>query len=162
MLHFFAKGNHAALVQKVFRKYLQVTREFWKAARRCAVKGSPEQKIALRSAIRLQFLLIDRQTSRFAYLLTLDTFDWAHPGTIDSINQRLDQGWGENEEETLLNSDSSYRHIVREIEDIRSEWDSKSLENLNHDLGKNTKWRHAREVVASRVVELNDRLRLSH
>jgi hypothetical protein len=160
MLHFFAKGNRAALVQKVFRKYLQVTREFWKAARRCAVKGSPEQKTALRRAIRLQFLLIDRQTSRFAYLLKLDTFDWAHPGTIDSINQRLDQGWRENEEETLLNSDS-YRDIVREIEDIRSDWDSKSLEHLNDELGENRKWRHAREVVANRVVELSDRLRLS-
>lgn len=159
MLHYFAKRNRATLVQDVFRKYLRATGKFWKVAQRCATQGSPDQKVALQKAIRLQLVLIDRKASRFAYLLAGDnTFNWAHPGSIDSINQRLDQGWGEKEEASLLDTNSLYRDIVREVENIKSNWDSKSLEEPILELGNNTKWRHAREEMADRVLELDKQL----
>jgi hypothetical protein len=160
MLRYFAKRNRAALVQEVFRKYLRAARKFWNVAARCATEGSPDQKVALQKAIRLQLVLIDRRASRFACLQKQDTFDWTHPGSIDSINERLDKGWGENEEASLLETNSFYRNIVREVEDIKANWDdSKLLEESILELGNNAKWRHAREVMADRVVELDNQLR---
>jgi hypothetical protein len=158
MLRHFIGKNRTTVVHVVFRKYLKSTREFWKTAQQCADKGSPDRKRVLQRAIRLQLNLIDCQAMRFAHLLAQDTCDWTSLGSISSLNERLDQGWGKDEEADLIEGNSLYKDLVREIDDIKSDWDSETLAESIQELEKNVKYRDARQVVADRVQKLNDRL----
>jgi hypothetical protein len=159
MLRHFIRKNRTTVVHAVFRKYLKSTREFWKVAQQCADKGSPDRKHALQKAIKLQLNLIECQAMRFAYLIAQDTCDWTSLGSISSLNERLDQGWGKNEESDLLEANSLYKDVVREIDDIKSDLDSNALAESIQELEKNVKYRDARQVVADRVQKLNDGLR---
>jgi hypothetical protein len=58
----------ANMVQDVFRRAVASKRAFLMVAERCAIKGWPDRKIALRNAFRLQELLGTREELRFEYL----------------------------------------------------------------------------------------------
>jgi hypothetical protein len=159
MTGFFAKSSRATVVQDVFRRYLECTREFWKVAQRSALKGSPAWKLPLQKAFRLQHVLIDRQALRFGYLLAGNTFDFAGLKSLNDITERLDQRWSEVEEVGLIGSNSFYRDVIQEIKDIQSSWDAKALAEPLQELQKDLKYCDARRALADKVQELDEHLR---
>jgi hypothetical protein len=154
----FTKKSRATVVQKAFRAYSKATLEFWKVAQQCAVKeGATNRDVPLQKAIRLQFLLIERQAARFTYLFARDTFSGDNPISLDSALERLDRGWGNDEEGQLIEGNSSYRDLAREIEDIKSSWNSNALTEPIQRLETDAKYRNARRVVSERVEQLKEK-----
>jgi len=147
------------LVDDVFRKYLKSTRGFWRVAQRRAVKQAPNARPLLLKAFRLQLVLIDHQAMRFGYLLEGDTPDWRAFKTLNSITDRLNKGWSEVEETSLLSRNSFYREIVEEMKTLQSELDSKALGAPLRELQSDANYLDARRSLAERVQVLDDQLR---
>lgn len=158
MIRYFTTKTRATLVDEVFRKYLESTREFWKIAQRRAMNKSPDRKPALEKAFRLQEVLIDRQALRFGYLSTGDGLGSTGLKSLNDITERLDQRWSAIEEAGLIESNSFYSEVVREIGDIQSNWDSKALAEPLQALQKDEKYLDARRALADRVQKLDGQL----
>jgi hypothetical protein len=106
------------IVRNTFREYMQSCSEFWKAFQRCtiAIKSSEHQRQVLQTHLRLQTLWLERQRLRFEYLLRGGTFGTGFWGELDSVAQRLDKEWTDDEETGLLAIDAAYRNLTPVIQ----------------------------------------------
>lgn len=146
------------MVRDTYRKSMQSYREFTNLWERRAIEVSPDQKPLLLNCFRLQNLLMDQRAIRFEYLLKSKSMDCAIFKSLDEISERLDKDWTATEEGDLKESNSNYRDICQEIDDIQSKWDSDSLTAPLKAVEQDPQYRAAREAIADRVQELRSRI----
>jgi hypothetical protein len=148
-----------SLVESVFKEYIQVTRDFWKAAERAAKKALLEWGPTLKDAFAQQRIFVDRQALRFGHLISTD--ELAYPQlSLNDITERLDAKWLDPEETSLIAQNPYYLEIVQQLQIIAArrsatEIGRSSLMTLQAD----PTYARLREQVAHRVSELSDRLR---
>jgi|ERR1022692_293040 hypothetical protein len=136
-----------SLVERVFREYLQITRAFWKEAESRAKKTLPHWRPALADGFAQQQILGEFSDPRLS---------------LNDITERLDKGWSDVDEKSLIAANPVYREIIQQQKTISSRWKpdavrQSSLKTLQLD----PKYAKAREALADRVSELSDRLRNS-
>ncbi|HEY2679060.1 MAG TPA: hypothetical protein VGI65_18985 [Steroidobacteraceae bacterium] len=148
------------IVRDTFREYMQSCSEFWKAFQRStiAIKSSERQRQVLQTHLGLQTLWLERQRLRFEYLLRGGTFGTGFWGELNSISQRLDNEWTDDDETGLKAIDASYRDLLVEIEDLVPKMNGAELDAPIKALQQNAQYREARELIADEVQRLNKRL----
>jgi hypothetical protein len=146
--------NQATLAYDTFDKWVNSYLEFLKIAERRALKVSPAHKQAWQNAFNLQRLLKRRQSLRFKYLFAGGKLDFATFKSLDSIVERLEEGWTKAEEADLRERNATYRDDSRAIGDIQSKWDPHALDDARQLLENDSKYREARLALAERSRKL--------
>ena len=111
--------SRRTLLRNTFRKSQASYRVFLDVAEQCALRISPEFKLAWQNVYRLQRLLMEQRAIRFEYLLKARALDCSLE-TLDAIAERLDAGWSDAEEMDVQACNAHYSEISLEIADIRS------------------------------------------
>ena len=82
--------SRRTLLRDTFRKSEASYLEFLDVAEQCALRVSPEFKLAWQNVYRLQRLLMEQRAIRFEYLLRARVLDCSLFETLDAIAERLD------------------------------------------------------------------------
>jgi hypothetical protein len=146
--------NQPTLAYDTFDEWVKSYLEFLKIAERRALKVSPAHKQAWQNAFNLQRLLKRRQSFRFKYLFAGGKLDFATFKSLDSIAERLENGWTEADEADLRERNATYRDESRAIADIQSKWDPHALDDARQLLENDSKYREARLGLAERSRKL--------
>ena len=110
--------SRRTLLCDTFRKSEASYLEFLDVAEQCALRVSPEFKLAWQNVYRLQRLLMEQRTIRFEYLLQTRVLDCSIFDTLDAIAQA-----GRDAEEIAVQAcNAHYSEISLAIADIRSKW----------------------------------------
>jgi hypothetical protein len=157
MVRNFLPELRSTSLERLFREYLESSRQFWRTARQRGMKLQ-EAHGSIKSAFRLQEFLIDRQALRFGHLVSVGAIERRGLRSLNSITERLDQGWSDADESALLESNSVYRAVSQEIKDIQSTLDTAVLTEPLRQLQRDRKYLQARQVMSERVRELDARL----
>ena len=151
--------SRRTLLRNTFRKSQASYREFLDVVEQCALRVSPEFKLAWQIVYRLQRLLMEQRTIRFKYLLQTRVLDCSLFETLDAIAERLDAGWSDAEESALRTLDARYNKISLEIADIRSKWKPYAVGESFKILENDPEYQTARLALASRAQEFAERVK---
>jgi hypothetical protein len=151
--------SRSTLLRETFRKSRASYLEFLQVAEQCALRVSPEFKLAWQNVYRLQRLLMEQRTIRFEYLLETCVLDCSLFETLDAIAERLDAGWGDAEEVAVQTCNAHYSEISLEIADIRSKWKPYAVGESFKMLENDPEYQTARLALASRAQEFADRVK---
>jgi hypothetical protein len=127
-------------------------------AEQCALRVSPEYKLAWQNVFKLQRLLKKREDMRFAHLLHSCNLDCSLFETLDDLAARLEAGWSEAEEIAMRESNAPYSEMSREIGDIRSKWDPHAVGESTRILEQDPKYLAARLALADRAKKFAERV----
>jgi hypothetical protein len=151
--------SRRTLLRDTFRKSQASYLEFLDLAEKCALRVSPDYKLAWQNVFKLQRLLNEHQTIRFEYLLQTRILDCSLFETLDAIAERLDAGWSDAEENAVQAWDAHYREISLEIADIRSKWKPHAVGESFKMLENDPEYRTARLALSSRAQEFAERVK---
>lgn len=123
-------GRRAALVLNAALQYVSAQRDFMVVLERCAIKGWPDKRDALRVAFRLQELYCEREALRLKHLenYSLDDAAWDSYTSIPRVRKRLEEEWEPNDEEALSKNCPVYVAIQKQIEQLKAGSDPVGLE----------------------------------
>jgi hypothetical protein len=113
----------AKLVEGVFLRYLDARREFSLALERCAIKGWPDRRTAVRTSARVQGLFFSQLAARLTHLVCehgLNDAMWSGYTTTLQVHDRVQELWSEQEEQTLRLRDAAYAQMQCEISELQS------------------------------------------
>jgi hypothetical protein len=153
----------ATLVRDAFRQYLEALRGFQVVLERCSLKGWPDKKADLRTAFRIQELLYEQMAIRLNYLLTdgaSEDATWNSCTSISKVQERLQEGWKDSDEETLSKSNGLYAAIQKEIDELRSILDSDGLTAPLKMARRDPEEIAAGHAISTRLRELDRQLSL--
>jgi hypothetical protein len=111
--------SRRTLLRDTFRKSQASYLEFLDVAERCALRVSPEFKLAWQNVYRLQRLLMEQRAIRFEYLSRASVLDCSLFETLDAIAERLDAGWSEAVEIDVQACNAHYSEISLAIAEKR-------------------------------------------
>ena len=151
--------SRRTLLRNTFRKSQASYLEFLQVAEQCALRVSPEFKLAWQNVYRLQRLLMEQRTIRFEYLLETRVLDCSLFETLDAIAERLDAGWTDAEEMAVQACDAHYSGISLQIADIRSNWDPHAVGESFEILEQDPEYRTARLALSTRAREFAERVK---
>ena len=151
--------SRRSLLRDTFRKSEASYLEFVDLAEQCALRVSPEFKLAWLNVYRLQRLLIEQRTIRFEYLLQTRLLDCSNFETLDAIAERLDAGWSDAEEIAVQASNAPYSQISLAIEDIRSKWKPYAVGESYKMLENDPEYQTARSALSGRAREFAERVK---
>jgi hypothetical protein len=154
----FGKKSRHALVRDIYRSAIRSTREFMHICKERATEVSPNQKALLLKCFTLQDLLLDQRSIRLEYLLKTKAIDCAVFKSLDAIDELLDRGLKQQEEDALKKSNPNYSDICQEIVDIRSKWESVALTAPLKSIETDPQYRAARLAMSDRTRELQRRI----
>jgi hypothetical protein len=158
MIGYFREKNRAGTIRRIFRKYVNSYREYLKTAEQRSFELAPERKRAWQNVFRLQHLLNDCQALRFEYLSQRAKMDWDALRSLSSISDRLEKEWKKEEEEALLEINSTYKNFVEEIADIQSKWNPNALGSSSRVVDQDQIYCDARQALAERTQKLEAQL----
>jgi len=117
-----------AVIRDAYLRYTEAKQDFFRVLERCALRGWPDRKVAIRNAVRLQELLSEQERLRLSYLEACDSTDsvWQAP-TIAAVYKRLRDDWKADTETALLSGDAGYAALQQEIEQLQVKLDSEAL-----------------------------------
>jgi hypothetical protein len=150
--------SKATIVRNTYREYLEWARSLLTLAETCSTKEWPDRKHVLLNVFRLQILYNEREALRFEYLLGSNASDIVTRKSLSGINERLLKDWSEAEEAGLKASNSTYRDVSREIDDLEGKTDSLTLDEPFQALTRNSIYRDARLAFAKKIQQLNEKL----
>jgi hypothetical protein len=151
--------SRETMVCDTFRESQASYLEFRDVAQQCALRVSPDYKLAWQNVLKLQRLVKERQTMRFTYLLQTRDLDCSLFETLDGIAERLDAGWSEAEEIAVQECNAHYGGISLKIADIRSKWNPHALDESFQILEQDPKYRAARLALSDRAQEFAERMK---
>jgi hypothetical protein len=151
--------SRRTLLRNTFRKSQASYLEFLNVAEQCALRVSPEFKLAWQNVYRLQRLLMEQRAIRFEYLLKARALDCSLFETLDAIAECLDAGWSDAEEMDVQACNTHYSEISLEISDIRSRWKPYAVGESFKMLENDPEYQTARLALASRAQEFADRVK---
>jgi hypothetical protein len=151
--------SRRALLRNTFRKSQASYLEFVATAEQCALRLSPDFKLAWQNVYQLQRLLKEQQSIRFEYLLKVRHLDCSRFESLDAIVERLDAGWTDAEESALRTLDARYNKISLEIADIRSKWKPYAVGQSFKTLENDPEYQIARLALSSRAKEFAERVK---
>jgi hypothetical protein len=128
-------------------------------AEQCALRVSPDFKLAWQNVYKLQRLLKEQQSIRFEYLLKVHHLDCSRFESPDAIAERLEAGWSDAEESALQVLDAKYNKISLEIADIRSKWRPYAVGESFKMLENDPEYQTARLGLSSRAQEFAERVK---
>jgi hypothetical protein len=108
----------ALLVEHVFHRFIEARVEFILALERCALKGWPDRRAAIRSNTHLQELFYELLSLRLKHLVlrsASDNIGWSEYTTTEKVHVRVQDGWSEDEEQALRLCDKVYAQMQSEI-----------------------------------------------
>jgi hypothetical protein len=152
--------NDVTLVRGIYREYLEWAKSLLVLAETCSIKEWPDRKQVLQNVFRLQVLYNERESIRFEFLIGSNTPDIGTWKSLSRINERLLKEWSAVEEASLKQGNSTYRNVLRGIEDLEGKTDSPALDEPFQALTRNTSYRDARQSFAKRIKLLNEKLSL--
>jgi hypothetical protein len=120
-----------------------------------ALRGWPDRKGAITTAVRLQDLLVERQRLRFEHLTKNTDLDGSSWKSLNEICSYIESAWGDSSESELRSMDQAYDGIAREIESLRSAMDSKALDGPFADLTRDKDYVAARHTAADSIKRLD-------
>jgi hypothetical protein len=153
----------ATLVKAAFNDYLEALRGFQVVLERCSLKGWPDKRTDLRTAFRIQELLYEQMAMRLNYLLTDDASDdatWNSCTSISKVQERLQEGWKDSDEETLSKSNVPYAAIQKEIGASKGVLDSVGLTAPLRMARRDPEEIAAGHAISTRLRELDRQLSL--
>jgi hypothetical protein len=157
--YFKGTKNRAIIIHETVLKYIESYMKFLEVAeQRAALKLSPDRNLAWQNAFRLQRLLQKQLAPRFEYLFGRGTFGNAPWESLDSIFERLNQGWSQAEEAELKGNAASYAETSREIEDIQSKWDPNLIADPDGALQQDYIFRNAQMALSESSKKLRVQL----
>ena len=106
----------------------------------------------------MQILYNEREALRFEYCLSNCTTEIAICRSLTDINKRLLKAWGDTDEADLVQRNSSYPGVLREIAELEGKTDTPALDQPFQMLTKNATYRDAREASARRIARLDQNL----
>ena len=151
--------SRRTLLRDTFRKSEASYLEFLDVAEQCALRVSPEFKLAWQNVYQLQRFLMEQRTIRFEYLLQTRVLDCSIFETLDAIAERLDAGWSDAEEIAVQACNAHYSEISLAIADIRSKWKAYAVGESFKMLENDPEYRTARLALASRAQEFTERVK---
>ena len=150
--------SRRTLVRETFRKSQASYLEFVDVAEQCALRVSPDYKLAWQNVFKLQRLLKKRADMRFAHLLQACNLDCSLFETLDDLAARLEAGWSEAEEIAMQECNARYTEISQEIGDIRSKWDPHAVGESTRTLEQDPKYLAARLALADGAKKFAERI----
>jgi len=157
--YFMRTKERAAVVRDVFREYMQSCHENTEITELRMLEGSPDQKPLVHNCFRLQYLLMERQKTRFEWLITTNSLDCAVFKSLGDIERRLDQEWTAADEAAINACDAHYCDVCRQIEAIQSQWVPDSLTTPLRKLTEDDIYRADSQDHAKRIRELEKRIK---
>lgn len=151
--------SRRTLLRDTFRKSQASYLEFVTKAEQCALRVSPDFKLAWQNVYKLQRLLKEQQSTRFEYLLKARHLDCSRFESLDAIAERLEAGWSDAEESALRALDTKYNEISLEIADIRSTWRPYAVGESFKMLENDPEYQTARLALSSRAQEFAERVK---
>jgi hypothetical protein len=124
-------NNRALLVEDVFRRFIEARVEFILALERCAFKGWPDRRAAIRSNTHLQELFYELLSLRLKHLVLRNDSDdigWNEYTSTEKVHVRVQDGWSEDEEQALRLRDKVYAQIQSEILKVKTATDPPALD----------------------------------
>ena len=150
--------SRRALLRDTFRKSQASYLEFLNVAEQCALRVSPDFKLAWQNVYQLQRLLKEQQSIRFEYLLTARHLDCSRFESLDAIAERLEAGWSDAEEMDVQACNAHYSEISLEIADIRSKWKPYAVGESFKILENDPEYQTARLALSTRAEEFAERV----
>jgi hypothetical protein len=151
--------SRRTLLRDTFRKSQASYLEFVATAEQCALRVSPDFKLAWQNVYKLQRLLKDQQSIRFEHLLKACHLDCSRFESLDAIAERLEAGWSDPEESALRVLNAKYNKISLEIADIRSKWRPHAVGESFKMLENDPEYQTARLALSNRAQEFAERVK---
>jgi hypothetical protein len=125
--------GRAFRVEDVFQKFIEARLKFIQVIERCALKGWPDRKSAIRSNAHLQALFYTRLPLRLTYLVeqkVISDAGWSEYTSTDQVHARVQDGWGDDEEKALRLCNEAYDRIQNAIPIATAATDPPALDGL--------------------------------
>jgi hypothetical protein len=159
LAHYLLGNSPATRLRRLFREYARIYLEFLDVAERCAVRLSTTRTAAeaWRTTFALQRALKKRQVLRVEYLLCDDKLDYLSWKDLNHVTERVDGGWSESEEATLLTTSRDYASLSKLIGTLQSRFDSKTLSENSKMVDQDAQYSKARERLSVKSHEMSER-----
>jgi hypothetical protein len=151
--------SRRTLLRDTFRKSQASYLEFVDLAEQCALRVSPDFRLAWQNVYKLQRLLKAQQSIRFEHLLKAHDLDCSRFESLDAIDERLEAGWSKAEESALRALDAKYNRISLEIAEIRSKWKPYAVGESYKMLENDPEYQTARSALSGRAREFAERVK---
>lgn len=115
-------------VQDIFRQYMEAVYECLVVSERCYLKGWPDRKSAVQSAVRLVRLNCDLQLLRLEYLVREGSLEPAMWKSISAISDRIWKDWKNIDEAALKEESQLYRDVLAQLDACRAVADPAATE----------------------------------
>jgi hypothetical protein len=159
----------ALLVEDVFRRFIEARVEFHLALERCALKGWPDRRAAIRSSTHLQQLFYERLSLRLKHLVLRGASDdvrWNEYTSTEKVHVRIQDGWSEDEERALRLSDQAYAQLESEILQVEATTDPPALDGpftiVKRDPELLSAWSELNNTVSPLIANWLSNLPLPH
>ena len=156
--------SRAVFIQGIFREFFDARLEFNVVFERCALKGWPDRKAAIRTSFRLQELFYARETLRLHHLVSRSASHeaaWQSYGGLNAVLERLQEGWTAADEVALLKRNAKYSAMQTEIQDLQAVLDSPGLERPFEMVKRDPELITAAHELQRKSRGLNERLALT-
>jgi hypothetical protein len=121
----------ARLVERVFLKCLEARNAFSLELERCSIKGWPDRSAAIRISTRVQELFSLQLSARLTHLVRRHGSDdalWSAYTSTAKVQERLQEGWSDQEEAVLQKENGEYAQIQIKIAQLQALADPAALE----------------------------------
>jgi hypothetical protein len=158
LAHYLFGNSLGTRLCRLFREYAKIYFEFLNVAESRAVALATTRAAveAWRTTFALQRALKKRQVSRVEHLLRDDKRDHLSWRDLNDITERVEGGWGESEEATLLATSREYASLSKLIGNLQFTFDSKTLLESRDTVEKDAQYCQARERLSAKSREMSE------
>jgi hypothetical protein len=154
-------NNPATQLRRLFRAYAKIYLEFLDVAeKRAVVLATTRSAVeAWKTTCALQRALKKRQVLRVEFLLRDEKPDYLSWRDLNQVTERVDGGWDETEEATLLATSRNYASLSKLTGALQSRFDRKTLLENSKMVEQDVQYGKARARLSGKSREMSERFK---